>query len=383
MNTALAAANQLSVDTARQSDAARRQTETALRGAQADLRAVAPNGFAELRAAIAALPAPVDSDQNVPDVASAEAREVAARRVRDAASEALESARTLDQTRRESLNRVEGILQTAEERLQRAAAAMAGTEEPEQTLHQLKEAVLLTSQLISQARDDLATLEQGAPDLAGAEAAMKRAQSVVEAGEKTIARLREEQAVLNTRVSELSSAAVEEELALTEDQLTEAQTRLDQIRFDIAVYQRLDQALKTAQDRSRENYVAAVHKELVPLLRMIWPDAEPVIDAETGLITSLTRRDIAEDFDALSGGTQEQISLLVRLAFARILAADGRPAPVVLDDAIVYTDDDRIEQMFNALTRQAEDLQIIVFSCRQRAFRSLGGESLAIEHLEA
>ena len=85
-----------------------------------------------------------------------------------------------------------------------------------------------------------------------------------------------------------------------------------------------------------------------------------------------------EDFDILSGGTQEQIALLVRLAFARMLAKAGRPAPIILDDAIVYTDDDRIERMFDALTRQAHDLQIVVFSCRQKAFRDLGGRGLSI-----
>ena len=56
----------------------------------------------------------------------------------------------------------------------------------------------------------------------------------------------------------------------------------------------------------------------------------------------------------------------------------GTAAPVILDDAIVYTDDDRIERMFHALTRQAHDLQIIVFSCRQKAFRDLGGHGLDI-----
>ena len=85
-----------------------------------------------------------------------------------------------------------------------------------------------------------------------------------------------------------------------------------------------------------------------------------------------------EDFDILSGGTQEQIALLVRLAFARMLAKAGTSAPIILDDAIVYTDDDRIERMFDALTRQAHDLQIVVFSCRQKAFRDLGGRGLGI-----
>ena len=96
------------------------------------------------------------------------------------------------------------------------------------------------------------------------------------------------------------------------------------------------------------------------------------------LPTALVRAGTEEGFDILSGGTQEQIALLVRLAFARMLAKAGAPAPVIFDDAIVYTDDDRIERMFDALTRQAHDLQIIVFSCRQKAFRDLGGRGLDI-----
>src|SRR3546814_10060197 len=60
----------------------------------------------------------------------------------------------------------------------------------------------------------------------------------------------------------------------------------------------------------------------------------------------------------------------------RSCARDGKPAPVILDDALVYSDDDRIERMFDALHRQAREQQIIVFSCRQRAFQRLGGNVL-------
>ena len=56
-------------------------------------------------------------------------------------------------------------------------------------------------------------------------------------------------------------------------------------------------------------------------------------------------------------------------------------APVILDDALVFSDDDRIERMFDALHRQAGDLQIIVLSCRQRAFSSLGGTALRLLHM--
>jgi uncharacterized protein YhaN len=52
---------------------------------------------------------------------------------------------------------------------------------------------------------------------------------------------------------------------------------------------------------------------------------------------------------------------------------------VILDDALVYSDDERIELMFDALHRQARDVQILALSCRQRAFRALGGAKLSIE----
>ena len=46
--------------------------------------------------------------------------------------------------------------------------------------------------------------------------------------------------------------------------------------------------------------------------------------------------------------------------------------------ALNVTDDDRIEQIFNALTAGGEALQVIVLTCRQRAFRALGGRILTI-----
>ena len=51
----------------------------------------------------------------------------------------------------------------------------------------------------------------------------------------------------------------------------------------------------------------------------------------------------------------------------------------VLDDALVHSDDDRIEAMFTALHRVAQDQQILVFTCRQRAFAPLGGQRLRVE----
>ena len=92
--------------------------------------------------------------------------------------------------------------------------------------------------------------------------------------------------------------------------------------------------------------------ELVPLLRLFWPEAELRFDPETLLPTALVRAGTEEEFDILSGGTQEQSRCSSASPSHVMLAKAGTPAPIILDDAIVYTDDDRIERMFDALTRR-------------------------------
>jgi uncharacterized protein YhaN len=221
-------------------------------------------------------------------------------------------------------------------------------------------------------------LAKDAPDLAGAEAAFRRADSILRRAEEDRQRLRIELGQLDVAIDLRAGEAVEEELADTGTRLEDARRRLKALEFEVAVLQRLRTALEDARAAARDRYVEPVKKELVPLLRLLWEDSELQFDADDVLPKSLIRNGEAEDFSVLSGGTKEQVALLVRLAFARMLARAGTQAPVILDDAIVYTDDDRIERMFDALTRQAQDLQILVFSCRQKAFRDLGGRSLAI-----
>jgi uncharacterized protein YhaN len=48
---------------------------------------------------------------------------------------------------------------------------------------------------------------------------------------------------------------------------------------------------------------------------------------------TLARDGGEEDLAGLSGGTREQIAMLTRLAFARLLARAVRATPVILDDA--------------------------------------------------
>ena len=77
--------------------------------------------------------------------------------------------------------------------------------------------------------------------------------------------------------------------------------------------------------------------------------------------------------------TQEQIAVLVRLAMASMLAERGQTVPVILDDALVYCDDDRIKRMFDALSRAGKRQQVIVLTCRLHTFAQLGGHTLRVQ----
>ena len=90
------------------------------------------------------------------------------------------------------------------------------------------------------------------------------------------------------------------------------------------------------------------------------------------------KRTRSENFERLSGGTQEQIAVLVRLAMGALLAERGGNVPIILDDALVCFDDERINMMFDALSRAAKHQQIIVLTCRLRSFAPLGGNTLRV-----
>ena len=77
----------------------------------------------------------------------------------------------------------------------------------------------------------------------------------------------------------------------------------------------------------------------------------------------------AEEEDVLhealwrSDGTMDQLYLALRLAVSEELTPD---APLILDDALVRFDDERLKAAVNVLRAEAEQKQVILFSCHSR-----------------
>lgn len=354
--------------------------------ARALLNVLAPDGLEALAAQRAALPQASAIDaldasglpDGLPDQASAEAACHAADLVLDELTADHEALRNLAEEARLAMESTRARAEAAAQRLERAEAALHGAQQGQVLREELLAQLPRLQHSLSEARAREAELGAAAPDFAQVRASLQRARSALEAARQRGQDIARDLAVLDARIAAHAGAAVEEELADAEDQLARAQKRLAAEEFEVAVLRRLLAALDAARKEARDQYLGPIMAELRPLLRVLWPQARLTVDAENVLPEVLERDGEVVGFDSLSGGAQEQIALLVRLAFARLLARAGRPAPVILDDAIVYTDDARIEKIFDALTLQAQDQQIIVFSCRQKAFRGLGGTPLSI-----
>jgi ABC-type molybdenum transport system ATPase subunit/photorepair protein PhrA len=150
---------------------------------------------------------------------------------------------------------------------------------------------------------------------------------------------------------------------------------------EAAALQMLARELDGAATRTRDRFAKPVIERLATYLQLVLPQARLVLGEDLAP-QALERAASAEDLARLSDGTQEQLALLVRLAFARLLADNGTPAPLILDDALVYADDGRIMRMFSALQHAAQSHQVLVLTCRERAFESLSGHRIALRTWE-
>ena len=211
----------------------------------------------------------------------------------------------------------------------------------------------------------------------GMDARIKRLEGAGTSRLDTIRRLREELAGLITRIRLDEGEGLDEQIAELERRREDLAREQAALQRDAAVLVLLRDTLAKAEREARERYVAPVLRRMTPYLQGLFPGVETTL-GENLQITKLTRQAGAEDLDRLSAGTVEQVAVLLRLAYADLLVERAKPAMVILDDALAYSDRHRLELIFDTLTRAAERMQILVLTCRVDAFSRLGGNRLRL-----
>ncbi len=98
-------------------------------------------------------------------------------------------------------------------------------------------------------------------------------------------------------------------------------------------------------------------------------DREFRLSAEAG--SDPTRRSV----QLLSSGTADQLYLAVRLAICEMVLPAEQNAPLILDDALLTFDDERLHKTLDYLVRLGEQRQILLFSCQSREADYLASRS--------
>lgn len=145
-------------------------------------------------------------------------------------------------------------------------------------------------------------------------------------------------------------------------------------------------ASRIARDLIEFRKQAATRAVLTPLedrlsgvfARMTADTTRRVFLDEDLQITGIGRtREECHAFDVLSQGAKEQLLLCLRLAAAQELAT-AEPQVLILDDVLVNTDAIRQQRILDVLTEAASQLQIVILTCHADRYRGIG-ETMQIE----
>jgi len=170
------------------------------------------------------------------------------------------------------------------------------------------------------------------------------------------------------------------------DRLAEKRAEFDALDRDAAAenrraaaVERLHAVITEERAKAQQAYVGPFRDKLNAYARILFgPDLDLWVAPDTLAIESRTLDGTTVPFESLSGGTREQLAVLARLACAALVSPNGGSnapggVPVVIDDALGYSDPGRLEALGAAFGVAGRDCQVIVLTCEPGRYRHIGG----------
>ena len=350
--------------------------------ASARLEGICPEGVQELRAEAERLTAG-EMDSSV-DTAAIETGLRAAQNRRKSADLQQKAALAATQKAEVALARLGAEAAALQ---QHHAALLAALPAPEAAAHHRKALEAAATEAGARAREAILTLaalrerEPESEQMAALEAGL--ASAIAEDADiaNTSNAQAREMAALEAELRRDALDGISERLEECAGELAAMDRQLAALSLEVAALMLLNEQFDRVEANTRAHYLGPVTDRLAPYLQNVLPGA--ALELGEGFGPQAMRRDgRSEPMGQLSHGTREQVAVLVRLGLAQLLADTGEPLPLILDDALVYADDDRIAASFAALRLAAEKHQVIVLTCRAKTFEALGGARLLLRPWE-
>ena len=314
--------------------------------------------------------------------AAKRAREDAERRVHELEADLARAEGALREavTRRGTLREQDTALAVRlEQAAQELAAATAALDEA-RAAHADDELRGLAAAAATLARDSAAAFmaaraELDADDPASREAELGNARELADKQRVQLREREDDLQNLRGRLSALGEVGLHDRLAAAETRLERARVAWGQASRGAAAARLLHDTLLRHREAARRAYVAPLREKLESLGRIVFgTDFAVELDDELR-VARRTLDGVTLDVEQLSSGAREQLAVLSRLAVAAITAGDGG-VPVILDDALGWSDPDRLEKMGAAFHVASRDSQVIVLTCVPERYHHIGSATV-------
>lgn len=164
------------------------------------------------------------------------------------------------------------------------------------------------------------------------------------------------------------SSDLQDQLAQKREQLSSLQTEYDAIALAMDA---LTQANTTLQNR----FSPALGARAAEIFSAITAGRydKVLLSRDFSLSAEMAGDPVGRSIRLLSQGAADQLYLAVRLAICDMVLPAEKRVPLILDDALVSFDDDRLRAALDYLLAESEKRQILLFTCQKREMDYLSG----------
>ncbi|GIW13454.1 MAG: hypothetical protein KatS3mg062_0893 [Tepidiforma sp.] len=184
--------------------------------------------------------------------------------------------------------------------------------------------------------------------------------------QQRLRKLEEEMTEARGALRHEGEGSLQAELDEARSRLDHAEGKLLQVQRRAAAAKLLFETLERHRNAARRIYGPRLEERIAVLGRRVFGEEFAIHLDDRLAPAERTLNGQRLPFEQLSIGAKEQVSVLYRAACAAAAAADG--VPLVLDDALGWSDESRLEGLAGMLAELAREVQVVVLTCQPGRF---------------
>lgn len=247
----------------------------------------------------------------------------------------------------------------------------------QQAQQQLVSCEAALAQLRRQLQHDEGALQ--APALRFAAQDVERLQASLQAHARLAQQRTLRMAELRAALEAAGAQGLEEASAALAGEIAHGERQAQAMRRRAEALAMLVDRLKAGRSAALRRLQAPLERRMRHYLQLLQPGAGVALDEallprliDAGEMAGGAAQPLAGAVQLLSHGTQEQLAILSRLAYADLLRDAGQPVLLMFDDVLTFSDAQRLARMKRAIYDAATRHQVLLLTCHPEHWQDMG-----------